>query len=239
MFKTFRVIVARDLILALRRRTDLLTTLFFFIIVISLFPLGVGTEKEILRQIAPGIAWVAALLASMLALERLFANDFLDGTLEQMILAPQPLSVLVLAKVFAHWLLTGLPLVLIAPLVGLQYHLSADSLGVLMLALLMGIALTGLGMDYITHTDIVALKAFFLGLMYFNWQPIPEDPLLLVHLGLVATLMIIFPVSKLLHAPGVFFSPTRNQVDNPRAEPGLRAHDSRHIAPWAAELDNK
>lgn len=101
----------------------------------------------------------------------------------------------------------------------------------LMLALLLAIAMTGMGMDYIQHTDIVALKAFFLGLMYFNWQPIPEDPLLLVHLGLVATLMIIFPISKLLHAPGIFFSPTRNQVDNPR--------EKRHIAPWAAELDNK
>ncbi|MGB5538822.1 MAG: respiratory nitrate reductase subunit gamma [Gammaproteobacteria bacterium] len=99
----------------------------------------------------------------------------------------------------------------------------------LMLALLMAIALTGLGMDYISHTDIVALKAFFLGLMRFSWQPIPEDPLLLVHLGLVATLMIIFPISKLLHAPGVFFSPTRNQVDNPR--------EQRHLAPWAAELE--
>lgn len=138
MLRTFRVIVMRDLTLAMRRRTDLLTTLFFFIIVISLFPLGVGTEKAILRQIAPGIAWVAALLASMLALERLFASDFQDGTLEQMLLAPQPLSVLVLAKVVAHWLLTGLPLVLIAPLVGLQYGLSAGSLGIMMLALLIG-----------------------------------------------------------------------------------------------------
>ena len=107
----------------------------------------------------------------------------------------------------------------------------------LMLALLFAIAGTGLMMDYVTHTDIVAVKAFFLGLMYFDWQPIPTDPVLLVHLGLVATLMIIFPISKLLHAPGVFFSPTRNQVDNPRAEPGLRPHGSRHIAPWAAELD--
>jgi nitrate reductase gamma subunit len=101
----------------------------------------------------------------------------------------------------------------------------------LMLALLLAIALTGMGMDYISHTDIVALKAFFLGLMYFSWQPIPEDPLLLAHLALVATLMIIFPVSKLLHVPGIFFSPTRNQVDNPR--------EQRHIAPWAAELENK
>jgi nitrate reductase gamma subunit len=101
----------------------------------------------------------------------------------------------------------------------------------LMLVLLLAIAMTGMAMDYITHTDIVSLKAFFLGLMYFNWHPIPEDPLLLVHLALVATLMIIFPISKLLHVPGVFFSPTRNQVDNPR--------EQRHIAPWAAELDNK
>ena len=101
----------------------------------------------------------------------------------------------------------------------------------LMLALLLAIAMTGMAMDYITDTDIVSLKAFFLGLMYFNWHPIPEDPLLLVHLGLVATLMIIFPISKLLHVPGIFFSPTRNQVDNPR--------EQRHIAPWAAELDNK
>jgi nitrate reductase gamma subunit len=101
----------------------------------------------------------------------------------------------------------------------------------LMLALLLGIALTGLMMDYVTHTDIVALKAFFLGLMYFNWQPIPTEPVLLIHLLLVATLMIIFPISKLLHAPGVFFSPTRNQIDNPR--------EQRHLAPWAAKLENK
>ena len=99
----------------------------------------------------------------------------------------------------------------------------------LMLALLVAIAATGLSMDFIAHTDIVQLKSFFLGLMVFNWQPIPEDPLLLLHLGLVATLMIIFPISKLLHAPGVFFSPTRNQVDNPR--------EQRHLAPWAAELE--
>ena len=99
----------------------------------------------------------------------------------------------------------------------------------LMLALLLAIAATGLSMDFIAHTDIVQLKSFFLGLMVFNWQPIPEDPLLLLHLGLVAALMIIFPISKLLHAPGVFFSPTRNQVDNPR--------ELRHIAPWAAELE--
>ena len=101
----------------------------------------------------------------------------------------------------------------------------------LMLALLLAIALSGLGMKYVAHTDIVGLKSFMLGLMAFELQPLPEDPLLLIHLGLVATLMIIFPISKLLHAPGIFFSPSRNQVDNPR--------EHRYVAPWAAKLDQK
>ncbi len=99
----------------------------------------------------------------------------------------------------------------------------------LMLLLLIGIAGTGLMMKYVAHTDILSLKAFILGLIYFDWQPIPADPVLLVHLSLVLALMIIFPFSKLLHAPGLFFSPSRNQVDNPR--------EKRHLAPWAAELD--
>jgi nitrate reductase gamma subunit len=99
----------------------------------------------------------------------------------------------------------------------------------LMLLLLIGIAASGLLMKYVLHTDIVALKAFALGLIYFNWQPLPADPMLLTHLGLVLVLAFVFPFSKLLHAPGVFFSPSRNQVDNPREE--------RHLAPWAAALD--
>jgi nitrate reductase gamma subunit len=86
----------------------------------------------------------------------------------------------------------------------------------LMLLMLVGITISGLGMKYVAHTDIIAVKAFMLGLMYFNFQPLPSDPLVMIHLGLVALLMIVFPFSKLLHAPGVFFSPTRNQVDNPR-----------------------
>lgn len=138
MLNVFRTILVRDLMLAMRRKTDILSALFFFIIVISLFPLGVGVDKNMLIKIAPGIAWVAALLASMLALERLFSSDYEDGTLEQMLIAPQPLSVIVLAKVVAHWLLTGLPLVLIVPLVGLQYHLSNDAVLVMMFALLLG-----------------------------------------------------------------------------------------------------
>lgn len=97
------------------------------------------------------------------------------------------------------------------------------------LALLLAIGLSGLAMRFVAHTDIVALKAFMLGLMRFDWQPLPADPLLLLHLTLVALLMIVFPISKLLHAPGLFFSPTRYQVDNPR--------EARHVAAWAAALD--
>lgn len=99
----------------------------------------------------------------------------------------------------------------------------------LMLALLAGIAVSGTLMRYYFHTDIITLKAFFLGLMYFDWQHLPPDPMLIVHLSLVAALMIVFPFSKLLHAPGVFFSPTRNQVDNPR--------EKRHVTPWAAGVE--
>jgi nitrate reductase gamma subunit len=98
-----------------------------------------------------------------------------------------------------------------------------------MLILLIAIGLSGLMMTYVSHTDIVAVKAFFLGLMRFDIQPLPADVPLLIHLGLVALLMLVFPFSKLLHAPGVFFSPTRNQVDNPR--------EKRHIADWALKLE--
>ncbi len=138
MLKVFLCVLGRDILLAMRRRTDVLTTLFFFVIVVSLFPLGVGTEREMLRELGPGVVWVAALLASMLALERLFAADYDDGTLEQMLLTAQPLSLLVLAKVVAHWLLTGLPLVIIAPLVAMQYQLPDAATLTMMLSLLVG-----------------------------------------------------------------------------------------------------
>ncbi len=138
MLKVFLCILTRDITLAMRRRTDVLTTLFFFVIVVSLFPLGVGSERELLRELGPGVVWVAALLASMLALERLFAADYDDGTLEQMLLAGQPLSLLVLAKVVAHWLLTGLPLVIIAPLMSMQYALDGTAIWVMMASLAVG-----------------------------------------------------------------------------------------------------
>lgn len=124
--------------LAWRRRADVLSTLFFFVIVVSLFPLGIGPESRLLRSIAPGVVWVAALLASMLSLGRVFANDYQDGTLEQIFLSPQPLYLVVLGKVLAQWLVSELPLVLIAPLVGVQFGLSGDSLFVLFISLLIG-----------------------------------------------------------------------------------------------------
>ena len=138
MLNTFWIILKRDLLLALRRRSEIFTVLFFFVVVISLFPLGIGTDDEILKKIAPGVVWIAALLASTLALDRLFSADYEDGTLEKIILAPSSLSISVLAKIFAHWLLTGFPLVLISPLVGLFYHLPMNTIWVMMFVLLLG-----------------------------------------------------------------------------------------------------
>jgi heme exporter protein B len=138
MFSVLRSVVYRDLLLAARRRSDVLTALAFFVIVVSLFPLGLGPEPNLLRRIAPGIIWVAALLASMLSLARLFAADYADGTLEQMMLSAAPLGVIVLGKVAAHWLVSGLPLVLISPVLALQFDLPQESMGVLTLSLLVG-----------------------------------------------------------------------------------------------------
>lgn len=146
MLTLIQHIIVRDLQLSLRRQSDLISTLFFFIIVVSLFPLGIGPEPELLRKLAPGVLWVAALLATMLSLPRLFADDHRDGTLEQLALSPQPLGLIVLGKVIAHWLVSGLPLTLLAPVLGIQFGLSGDALWILTLALLMGTpALSGIG----------------------------------------------------------------------------------------------
>lgn len=138
MLAAVRCILRRDLLLAARRRSDVFTVVLFFIIVASLFPLGVGPDPALLRMIAPGVIWVAALLASMLALHRVFAADHADGTLEQMLLGATPLGVTVAAKVAAHWLASGLPLVLIAPLLALQFDLDQKSLGTLVVSLALG-----------------------------------------------------------------------------------------------------
>jgi heme exporter protein B len=131
-------VLRRDLWVTARHRADALTGLAFFVVVASLFPLGVGSETTLLRAIGPGVVWVAALLASLLALPRLFVADHEDGSLDQLLLQPHPLPVLAAAKVAAHWLTSGVPLVLMSPLLGLQYGLDAPAIGVLVLSLLLG-----------------------------------------------------------------------------------------------------
>jgi len=130
--------VMRDLRLALRSRAELGVQLLFYVIVVSLFPLASSPERTLLATMGPGVIWVAALLASLLSLPRLFASDFADGTLEQIALSPFPLPALVSGKILAHWLTTGLPIVVLAPLLGLQYGLEPPMLGIVTLALLVG-----------------------------------------------------------------------------------------------------
>lgn len=134
----FGWLVWRDLMLAWRRRADVLATFFFFVIVVSLFPLGIGPERETLRTIAPGVVWVAALLASMLSLGRLFGNDYQDGSLEQILLTPQPHYLIVLAKILSHWVISEVPLILVAPLLGVQFGLAQNTLKVMAISLLLG-----------------------------------------------------------------------------------------------------
>ncbi|HEY0822171.1 MAG TPA: heme exporter protein CcmB [Ramlibacter sp.] len=122
----------------MRRKAEVLTALFFFVIVSSLFPLGIGPEPSLLRKIGPGVLWVGALLATMLGLQRMFATDHADGTLEQMVLSSAPLPLLVAGKIAAHWVVSGLPVVLLAPLLGLQFDLDAEALVVLTAGLLIG-----------------------------------------------------------------------------------------------------
>lgn len=131
-------IIHRDLLLVARRKSETLTALFFFVVVTSLFPLGIGADAALLRKIAPGVLWVAALLATLLGLHRMFAADYQDGSLEQLALSPQPMVMLVTGKIIAHWIVCGLPLVLLAPIIGIQFDLDASSLYVLMGTLLLG-----------------------------------------------------------------------------------------------------
>ncbi len=131
-------VLRREVALAVRQKGEVLTPLVFFVVIASLFPLGIGPESALLLRMAPGVLWVSALLAAMLSLQRLFATDYADGSLEQMVLSGTPLSLLVAAKALAHFLLSGLPLVLMAPVLGLQFGLDSRALGILMLSLLLG-----------------------------------------------------------------------------------------------------
>jgi heme exporter protein B len=138
MLRFLLTVIRRDLLLAARRRGDWLTSQFFFVMVVSMFPLGVGAEPALLRMIAPGVVWVAALLASLLSLSRLFADDHRDGSLEHMLLSPQPTVLLTLGKSLAHWLIYGIPLLVIAPVLGIQFSLTGEAIAVLVASLFIG-----------------------------------------------------------------------------------------------------
>lgn len=133
----FFAVIRRDLILAFRRRAEIANPVFFFILVVTLFPLGIGAQPKLLQAMAPGIIWVSALLAVMLSLDSLFRSDFDDGSLEQMLLSSHPLTILVFAKIVAHWLVTGLPLLLVAPLLAVFLGLPEQALGTLLITLVL------------------------------------------------------------------------------------------------------
>ena len=138
MLSVFLQVIRRDLLLAMRQKSDVLNTLFFFVVVVTMVPLGVGPEPALLRDIAAGVVWVAALLAAILSLPRLFANDYADGTLEQMLLSAEPLSLIVLGKAAAHWLTTGLPLTVMAVAFGIVFDLDMTATLVLVVSLALG-----------------------------------------------------------------------------------------------------
>ncbi len=137
LISAFFAVIRRDLILAFRRRAEIANPLFFFILVVTLFPLGVGANPKLLQTMAPGVIWVSALLAVMLSLDSLFRSDFDDGSLEQMLLSPHPLTVLVMGKIIAHWLVTGLPLLVVAPLLAIFLGLPEQALGTLLITLVL------------------------------------------------------------------------------------------------------
>lgn len=138
MSRLFWAVLRRDLLLAVRNRTELANRLLFFLLVASVFPLGLDVERSLLQAIGPSVVWVAALLSTVLSVDSLFRTDFEDGSLEQMALSSQPLTLLVLAKVIAHWLVTGLPLVVMSPLLGLFFNLGGSEIAVLAATLLLG-----------------------------------------------------------------------------------------------------
>jgi heme exporter protein B len=138
LLRAFTLLLKRDLTLAMRHRAEMINPLLFFVLVTSLFPLGIGADPKLLQAVGPGVIWVAALLAALLSLEGVFRSDFEDGTLEQFLLSSHPVSVLVLAKVLAHWLITGLPLLVVSPLLGVLLGLPGDAILILLVTLALG-----------------------------------------------------------------------------------------------------
>lgn len=191
MSRAFVTLVKRDLLLAFRHRSELANPILFFVLVVSLFPLGVGPEPNLLQSLAAGVIWVAALLASLLSLDGIFRSDFEDGTLEQILMSAHPISLLVLAKVFAHWLITGLPVILVAPLLGVLMQLPGEGIGVLMITLLLGTPFVSLvGAIGVGLTVGLRRAGMVLSLLVFPLY----IPLLIFAAGAVDTAMTGFPI---------------------------------------------
>jgi heme exporter protein B len=140
----FFSVYKKDVLLAFRQRSEIINPLLFFLIVISLFPLGIGPEPQLLARMAPGIIWVAALLSTMLGLDKIFRDDYQDGSLEQLLMSPYPTSLIVIAKIAAHWSITGLPLVLLSPMFGLLLNMDSNSMQAAIVTLLIGTPLLSL-----------------------------------------------------------------------------------------------
>ncbi|EHM45864.1 MAG: heme exporter protein CcmB [Yokenella regensburgei] len=196
-------IFRRDLRLAFRHLAEVVNPLWFFLIIVTLFPLAIGPEPQLLRQIAPGIVWVAALLASLLAMDRLFRDDWQDGSLQQMMLMPVPLSMVVLAKVAAHWVVSGLPLLIISPLIAMLFGLSVDEWQVLALTLLLGtptlsfIGAIGVGLTVGLRRGGVLLSLLVLPLTI---------PLLIFATGAVNAAQMQLPIDGYLAVLGAFLA---------------------------------
>lgn len=196
-------IFRRDLRLAFRHLAEVVNPLWFFLIIVTLFPLAIGPEPQLLRQIAPGIVWVAALLASLLAMDRLFRDDWQDGSLQQMMLMPVPLSMVVLAKVAAHWVVSGLPLLIISPLIAMLFGLSVDEWQVLALTLLLGtptlsfIGAIGVGLTVGLRRGGVLLSLLVLPLTI---------PLLIFATGAVNAAQTQLPIDGYLAVLGAFLA---------------------------------
>lgn len=140
----FFSVYKKDVLLAFRQRSEIINPLLFFLIVISLFPLGIGPEPQLLARMAPGIIWIAALLSTMLGLDKIFRDDYQDGSLEQLLMSPYPTSLIVIAKIAAHWSITGLPLVLLSPMFGLLLNMDSNSMQAAIVTLLIGTPLLSL-----------------------------------------------------------------------------------------------
>ena len=191
----FMRVYRRDVTLAVRSAGQWLNTLLFFVIVVSLFPLGIGPGPQTLATIAPGIVWVSALLSMMLSLDSLFAHDFRDGTLEQFVVSGQPLSVVVIAKVLAHWSTGGLPLVLLSPLLGLVMQLPGSTYGVLMLSLLIGT----LALSFIGGIGAALIVSVNQGGVLLSLLVLPLTvPVLIFGSGAVSAVALDLPVSMQL-----------------------------------------